>query len=61
MLFFATIDWDLLVKKQIKPPFVPEVHGEDDTSNIDSTFTCEPVNIIDENEETLSEQEQQKI
>eukprot|EP01125_Pyxidicula_operculata_P003948 TRINITY_DN1552_c0_g3_i4.p1 TRINITY_DN1552_c0_g3~~TRINITY_DN1552_c0_g3_i4.p1 ORF type:complete len:485 (+),score=110.46 TRINITY_DN1552_c0_g3_i4:160-1455(+) len=60
--FFSSIDWDALVQKKIKPPFVPEVHGEDDTSNIDSLFTCEPVDINDDlNEEPLPEQEQQRF
>jgi len=43
--FFAPLDFDRLIKKQIQPPFVPEVRGEDDTSNIDSMFTEEPVSI----------------
>jgi RAC serine/threonine-protein kinase len=43
--FFQPIDFEKLIKKQIKPPFVPEVRGEDDTSNIDSMFTDEPVSI----------------
>jgi RAC serine/threonine-protein kinase len=43
--FFQPIDFEKLIKKQIRPPFVPEVRGEDDTSNIDSMFTDEPVSI----------------
>jgi len=46
--FFAAIDFEKLVLKQVKPPFIPEVRGEDDTSNIDSMFTEEPVSIEDD-------------
>ncbi|XP_017877850.1 ribosomal protein S6 kinase 2 beta isoform X2 [Ceratina calcarata] len=38
--FFATIDWDALYKKQIKPPFKPAVSHEDDAFYFDSEFTC---------------------
>jgi len=41
--FFASLDFEKLVSKQIKPPFIPEVQSEDDTRNIDSMFTEEPV------------------
>lgn len=48
--FFKPLDFEKLIIKEIKPPFVPEVHGEDDTSNIDVTFTEEPVDNSDEEE-----------
>lgn len=41
--FFAPIDWDKLMKKQIDVPYKPKVKGPDDTSNFDNTFTNEPV------------------
>ncbi|KAJ3060640.1 hypothetical protein HK102_009415, partial [Quaeritorhiza haematococci] len=37
--FFHDIDWDKLLKKQIKPPFKPHVESETDTSNFDPAFT----------------------
>ncbi|XP_036147189.1 ribosomal protein S6 kinase 2 beta [Monomorium pharaonis] len=37
--FFATIDWDALYKKEIKPPFKPAVR-EDDAFYFDNEFTC---------------------
>uniref|UniRef100_A0A0K0DVW4 non-specific serine/threonine protein kinase n=1 Tax=Strongyloides stercoralis TaxID=6248 RepID=A0A0K0DVW4_STRER len=38
-IFFATIDWDKLLKKEIDPPFKPAVVGMDETMYFDSEFT----------------------
>ncbi|KAL6259297.1 hypothetical protein P5V15_009215 [Pogonomyrmex californicus] len=38
-IFFATIDWDALYKKEIRPPFKPAIR-EDDAFYFDSEFTC---------------------
>lgn len=37
--FFATIDWDALLQKKIKPPFKPAVFGPDEAYYFDSEFT----------------------
>uniref|UniRef100_A0A0K0ETV1 Ribosomal protein S6 kinase n=1 Tax=Strongyloides venezuelensis TaxID=75913 RepID=A0A0K0ETV1_STRVS len=37
--FFATIDWEKLLKKEIDPPFKPAVIGMDETTYFDSEFT----------------------
>jgi len=37
--FFADIDWDALMKKNVVPPFKPKLKGELDTSNFDPEFT----------------------
>jgi serine/threonine protein kinase len=34
--WFTSIDFDLLAKRQIRPPFIPDVKGEGDTSNFDT-------------------------
>jgi serine/threonine protein kinase len=39
--WFTKIDWDLLYKKRIVPPFKPTVSGPDDTRNIDILFLNE--------------------
>lgn len=39
--FFKTIDWDLVSRRGISPPFVPTVNGEADTRNVDPMFTKE--------------------
>ncbi|KAJ9577924.1 hypothetical protein L9F63_025215, partial [Diploptera punctata] len=37
--FFATIDWDKLLKKEIQPPFKPAVSRADDAFYFDKEFT----------------------
>ncbi|XP_041650345.1 serine/threonine-protein kinase Sgk2b [Cheilinus undulatus] len=41
--FFASIDWDDLLARKIKPPFIPNVTGPCDVSYIDPEFTLLPV------------------
>lgn len=42
--FFSPIDWDALYRKEITPPYRPDVRdGDLDTRNFDSQFTTEPV------------------
>ena len=36
---FYNINWHMLYKKQIKPPFKPKIESEADTSNFDPMFT----------------------
>jgi len=36
--FFKSIDWDMLFNKKIPPPFLPEVKGKADISQIDPVF-----------------------
>eukprot|EP01097_Dermamoeba_algensis_P012097 TRINITY_DN975_c0_g1_i2.p1 TRINITY_DN975_c0_g1~~TRINITY_DN975_c0_g1_i2.p1 ORF type:complete len:234 (+),score=39.33 TRINITY_DN975_c0_g1_i2:908-1609(+) len=43
--WFRSIDWDKLVAKQIKPPYIPPVKDKFDTSMVDPTFTSEKVSI----------------
>ncbi|XP_063982067.1 ribosomal protein S6 kinase 2 beta [Diachasmimorpha longicaudata] len=38
--FFASIDWQALYQKKVKPPFKPAVSEEDDAFYFDSEFTC---------------------
>lgn len=48
-IWFADIDWDKLVRKEIDPPFKPKVKNVEDTSQIDPTFTRErPVDSVTE-------------
>ncbi|TNV78858.1 hypothetical protein FGO68_gene7118 [Halteria grandinella] len=39
--WFAKIDWQKLMLKQLEPPFKPFVSGPEDTRNIDKMFTNE--------------------
>lgn len=37
--FFSAIDWDLLYRKQITPPFKPIVDSDESVANFDPEFT----------------------
>ncbi|XP_070767367.1 serine/threonine-protein kinase Sgk2b [Enoplosus armatus] len=41
--FFASINWDDLLAKKVRPPFIPKVTGPCDVSYIDPEFTLQPV------------------
>lgn len=41
--FFADVDWDALVRKDVVPPFKPKLTSETDTSNFDPEFTDAPM------------------
>lgn len=52
--FFADIDWELLKKKNIPPPFKPHLTSETDTSNFDPEFTNESTSVLKKNMELAS-------
>lgn len=37
--FFQGIDWEALLAKKVKPPFLPTIRGASDVSNFDEEFT----------------------
>lgn len=41
--FFQDVDFESLYRKEIQPPFVPQVDGETDVSYVETEFTSEPV------------------
>lgn len=41
--FFADVDWETLVRKDVVPPFKPKLTSETDTSNFDPEFTDAPM------------------
>ncbi|XP_019126152.1 serine/threonine-protein kinase Sgk2b isoform X2 [Larimichthys crocea] len=41
--FFASINWDDLLARKVRPPFIPKVTGPCDVSYIDPEFTQQPV------------------
>ena len=40
--FFAAIDWDSILAKKIKPPFLPKLKNNTDVRYIDKEFTSQP-------------------
>ncbi|KAI9540459.1 hypothetical protein NQZ68_040121 [Dissostichus eleginoides] len=41
--FFASIKWDNLLARKVRPPFIPKVAGPCDLSYIDPEFALQPV------------------
>ena len=41
--FFASVDWDALLRRRVTPPFRPDLTNAMDLRNIDPEFTKEPV------------------
>lgn len=44
-IFFKSIDWDKLTKRQIKPPYKPKIKSKKSASNFDPEFTKEPCRL----------------
>ncbi|ELR11956.1 PHprotein kinase domain containing protein [Acanthamoeba castellanii str. Neff] len=59
--YFASIDWEKLNRLEITPPFVPAVKGDDDTSQIDPTFTRQKPALSIAGEDVLSKTAQQQF
>ncbi|XP_053103814.1 serine/threonine-protein kinase N2 isoform X1 [Hemicordylus capensis] len=58
--FFRLIDWNALLAKKVKPPFVPIIRGREDVSNFDDEFTSEaPILTPPREPRILSEDEQE--
>ena len=43
--FFQNVDWEKYYNKEINPPFVPELNGDEDLRYFDKMFTDEPVDL----------------
>jgi RAC serine/threonine-protein kinase len=52
--FFSSIDWEALMEKRLTPPWIPDVRGADDISNIDEVFLQERVTVSDDDDESGS-------
>ncbi|XP_064457993.1 serine/threonine-protein kinase N2-like isoform X1 [Ornithodoros turicata] len=58
--FFRNIQWEDLLLKKVKPPFVPTVKSPEDVSNFDEEFTSErPILTAPKDPRLLSQDEQQ--
>lgn len=49
--WFGMINWDDLLAKKVKPPFVPVLNGDNDVSNFAAEFTKCSLNSINEGED----------
>jgi len=56
--FFATIDFDRLVKKELTPPFIPPTKDDEDIQNIDEMFTNEDIDAEEEVQVPVPEESQ---
>ncbi|XP_041033002.1 serine/threonine-protein kinase N2 [Carcharodon carcharias] len=57
--FFREIDWQALLAKKVKPPFVPTIKDREDVSNFDEEFTAEEATLTPPREpRILTEKEQ---
>ncbi|XP_007542982.1 serine/threonine-protein kinase N2 [Poecilia formosa] len=58
--FFQEMDWDALLAKQLKPPFLPTIAAPLDVSNFDEEFTrLKPVLTLPRTPTAVSAEEQQ--
>jgi len=59
--YFKGIDWDAIVRKEVDPPFVPNVKGKADTSQVDAEFLAETPKLSVEKDSNLSSTLQQNF
>jgi len=53
--YFKGVDWDAIERKEVSPPFVPNVKGKMDTSQVDAEFLSETPKLSVDKESNLSE------
>lgn len=59
--YFASIDWDRLLRKEIQPTYIPQVSGPSDISMIDDLFTKEDFQYSVDDTNALSETAQKNF
>ncbi|CAG7724112.1 unnamed protein product [Allacma fusca] len=59
--FFKSIDWDLLEKKQITPPFKPRLESDRDLDHFDPQFTSEPVQLTPDDTRVIDKIDQSEF
>ena len=59
--FFKDIDWAKLLRKEIKPPFVPKVTSEDSVKYIDKEFTGSTITDTPDKDSILKQRANKKI
>ncbi|XP_075695759.1 protein kinase C zeta type isoform X3 [Rhinoderma darwinii] len=59
--FFRSIDWDTLEKKQVVPPFKPQITDDYGLENFDTQFTSEPVQLTPDDEDVIKRIDQSEF
>ncbi|XP_055515688.1 protein kinase C zeta type isoform X1 [Leucoraja erinacea] len=59
--FFRSIDWDLLEKKQVTPPFKPQITDDYGLENFDTQFTSEPVQLTPDDADVIKRIDQSEF
>uniref|UniRef100_A0A672JM92 Protein kinase C n=2 Tax=Salarias fasciatus TaxID=181472 RepID=A0A672JM92_SALFA len=59
--FFRSIDWDQLEKKEVTPPFKPQISDEYGLENFDTQFTNEPVQLTPDDEDVIKRIDQSEF
>jgi len=59
--YFKGLDWDAIVRKEVEPPFIPNVKGKNDTSQVDAEFLAETPKLSVDKECNLSQTLQQNF
>eukprot|EP00914_Ancora_sagittata_P001094 GHVO01002859.1.p1 GENE.GHVO01002859.1~~GHVO01002859.1.p1 ORF type:complete len:544 (-),score=56.88 GHVO01002859.1:366-1997(-) len=59
--FFRTIDWELLLGRQIPPPYKPPVRCETDLEHFDPTFTTEPVCLTPDDPKVIGKIDESEV
>jgi len=59
--YFRGVDWEKIVRKEVDPPFVPDVKGKSDTSQVDREFLAETPKLSVDKDSNLSSTLQQNF
>lgn len=59
--YFKGLDWEAIQRKEIDPPFVPNVKGKNDTSQVDAEFLAETPKLSVDKDCNLSQTLQQNF
>jgi RAC serine/threonine-protein kinase len=59
--FFVSINWQAILEKKIKPPFIPDVKGEADVSQIDPVFVQETPTISPSDPSCIDKRDQENF
>uniref|UniRef100_A0A674MJX3 Protein kinase C n=1 Tax=Takifugu rubripes TaxID=31033 RepID=A0A674MJX3_TAKRU len=59
--FFRSIDWDQLDKKEVTPPFKPQILDDYGLENFDTQFTNEPVQLTPDDDDVIKRIDQSEF